>query len=120
MPTPLSLAALDQLDAAVETPRYARAELAPGILHIGVGNFHRAHQQLYLDRLFNLGLDHDWGLIGAGVRPTDTAMRDRLARQDWLTTIVELDPEGLSARVIFGKGVAAGHGASQNRPEACT
>lgn len=100
MPTPLSLAALDQLDAAVATPGYARSELTPGILHIGVGNFHRAHQQLYLDRLFNLGLDHDWGLIGAGVRPTDAAMRDRLARQDWLTTIVELDPEGLSARVI--------------------
>ena len=48
-----------------------RAALRPGILHIGVGNFHRAHQAVYLDDLFNAGKDLDWALIGAGVRPGD-------------------------------------------------
>ena len=44
-----------------------RSVLKPGIVHFGVGNFHRAHQAVYLDDLFNMGLDHDWAIIGAGV-----------------------------------------------------
>ena len=94
----LSLEALDGLhDVAV--PGYARADLSPGILHIGVGNFHRAHMAVYLDRLFSTGRDHDWAIVGAGIKPFDAARRDLLEAQDWLTTVVELDPEGLSARV---------------------
>ncbi len=96
----LNNAALAVLPAKVAGPAYDRADLTGGIVHIGVGNFHRAHMAVYLDRLFGLGLDHDWALVGAGVRAGDAAMRDRLAAQDWLTTVVELDPHGLSARVI--------------------
>ncbi|MGP1397287.1 MAG: mannitol dehydrogenase family protein [Inquilinaceae bacterium] len=95
----LSLATLGDLPAAVARPSYDRAALTPGIVHIGVGNFHRAHQAVYLDRLFEAGEDHDWAIVGAGVRPADGNVRERLAGQDWLTTVVELDPEGLSARV---------------------
>lgn len=96
----LSQSALDQMPAEVSVPGYDRAALRPGILHVGIGNFHRAHMGWYLDQLFEQGAGHDWALIGAGVRPGDAAMRDRLAAQDWLTTVVELDPKGLSARVI--------------------
>ncbi|TJZ90373.1 mannitol dehydrogenase family protein [Paracoccus gahaiensis] len=96
----LTQTALPQLPPQVARPGYDRAALRPGILHVGVGNFHRAHMAWYLDRLFAQGRDHDWALVGAGVRPGDTAMRDRLARQDWLTTLVELDPSGLSAQVL--------------------
>lgn len=95
----LSLKTLPELGSAIAIPSYAREDLTPGIVHIGVGNFHRAHQAVYLDRLFNKGLDHDWALIGAGVKSFDAAMRGRLEPQDWLTTVVELDPHGLSARV---------------------
>lgn len=95
----LSLSTLPAIDTKVEKPAYAREDLSPGIVHIGVGNFHRAHQAVYLDRLFNKGLDHDWALIGAGIKPYDAAMRERLAPQDWLTTVVELDPHGLNARI---------------------
>ena len=90
---------LNNLPANVAGPAYDRAALSAGIVHIGVGNFHRAHQAVYLDRLFAQGHDHDWALIGAGVKHYDAAMRDRLAPQDWLTTIVELDPSGLNARI---------------------
>ncbi|MEM6464278.1 MAG: mannitol dehydrogenase family protein [Pseudomonadota bacterium] len=83
----------------VSVPAYEPQSLKPGILHIGVGNFHRAHQAFYLDRLFNMGLDLDWAIIGSGVKPQDAAMRETLKAQDWLTTIVELDPSGLSAMV---------------------
>ena len=99
-PLPLNTAALAHLAPGVARPGYDRATLSPGILHVGVGNFHRAHMAVYLDRLFATGRDHDWAIVGAGVRPADAAMRARLAAQDWLTTVVELDPHGLSARVV--------------------
>ncbi|WP_111559170.1 mannitol dehydrogenase family protein [Paracoccus sediminilitoris] len=100
MTTALSQSTLSDLPADVGRPDYDRSALRAGILHVGVGNFHRAHMAWYLDRLFATGCDHDWALVGAGVRPGDADMRDRLAAQDWLSTLVELDPEGLSARVL--------------------
>jgi len=71
-------------------PGYGRGQLRAGILHLGVGNFHRAHQAVYLDDLFNAGKDHDWALIGAGVRAGDKAMRaalDSLRRNGARTTL---------------------------------
>lgn len=99
MSQPLNLSTLASLPPAVARPNYAREALRPGILHIGVGNFHRAHQAVYLDALFNRGKDLDWALIGAGVRPGDEAMRRALEPQDWLTTVVELEPGANTARV---------------------
>ncbi|WP_371156042.1 mannitol dehydrogenase family protein [Jannaschia sp. 2305UL9-9] len=96
---PLSLANLDALPAQVARPGYDRDDLTAGIVHIGVGNFHRAHMAVYLDQLFGTGKDHDWALLGAGVRPGDAAMRDRLKAQDCLSTVVDLDPAGASARI---------------------
>lgn len=97
--TKLNEAALAALPANVAGPSYDRHALKPGIMHIGVGNFHRAHQAVYLHELFSLGEDHDWGLVGAGIKPYDATMRERLRRQDWLSTIVELDPDGFTAKI---------------------
>ena len=97
---PLSSAALERLSSTVDVPRYDRGVLTPGILHIGLGNFHRAHQAWYLHRLMQEGHARDWGIVGAGVRPEDTAQRQRLQRQDWLTTLIELGPSGRRAEVI--------------------
>jgi mannitol 2-dehydrogenase len=99
MTTRLSLTGLSSLPAKVGRPNYDRAGLRAGILHFGVGNFHRAHQAVYLDDLFNLGLGHDWALVGAGVFEGEKAGRERLARQDWLTTVVEQDEGHMQARV---------------------
>jgi mannitol 2-dehydrogenase len=99
MTTKLSLAALAGLPANVARPRYERGALTPGILHFGVGNFHRAHQAVYLDDLFNAGLGHDWALVGAGVFEAERAGRAKLEHQDWLTTVVDQDEERRSARV---------------------
>ena len=95
----LSDATLKDLPETVARPTYDRTGLTPGIVHIGLGNFHRAHQAWYLHRLMQQGLAHDWAIIGAGVRPTDAAQRERLAAQDNLTTLIELDPAGRSAEV---------------------
>jgi mannitol 2-dehydrogenase len=95
----LNLNHLANLQPAIRRPNYRRAELQAGILHIGIGNFHRAHQAVYLDDLFNAGKDHHWVLIGAGIRPGDSAMRQALEPQDWLTTVVELEPGANHARI---------------------
>ncbi|MGO4838110.1 mannitol dehydrogenase family protein, partial [Rhizobiaceae sp. 2RAB30] len=85
----LSSATLKSLPKKIATPRYDRDGLTAGILHFGVGNFHRSHQAVYLDDLFNSGLDHDWALVGAGVFDAEKPGREKLAEQDWLTTVVE-------------------------------
>lgn len=99
MTTRLSLGTLDAISKTATVPAYRRDQLSDGILHFGVGNFHRAHQAVYLDDLFNLGLDHDWAIVGAGVLASDAAMKDKLAAQDYLTTVVEQDNNKSGARV---------------------
>ncbi|MCX8278620.1 mannitol dehydrogenase family protein [Phyllobacterium sp. 0TCS1.6C] len=91
MTVKLSQAGLNRLPANVGVPAYGRSDLSAGIVHFGIGNFHRAHQAVYLDALFNAGVDRDWGIIGAGVLPSDETMRQKLKEQDWLTTVVEQD-----------------------------
>ena len=81
-------------------PAYDRAKLIPGIVHIGLGTFHRAHMAVYLDDLFAQGLGHDWAILGAGVREGDARMREALIAQDCLSTVIELDPKGKSARRV--------------------
>jgi mannitol 2-dehydrogenase len=95
----LSLANLGALAARVAVPKYSRGQLSPGIIHFGVGNFHRAHLAVYLDDLFNMGLNHDWAIIGAGVMPFDETMREKLSAQDYLSTVVEQDANLTTARV---------------------
>lgn len=102
MATPLSLATLSDLPADVRVPSYDRGALSPGIVHIGLGNFHRAHQAWYLHRLMDAGLAHDWAILGAGVRPADAAQRDRLLAQDCLTTLIALDPSGGRSAEVTG------------------
>jgi mannitol 2-dehydrogenase len=70
------------------------ANLMPGIVHIGVGNFHRAHLSWYIHRLLERGLANNWSIIGGSVRKQDSEMRDKLLSQDFLTTLIELDPDG--------------------------
>ncbi len=96
----LSDSTLCELPDDIERPSYDRSALTPGIVHIGLGNFHRGHQAWYLHRLMQQGLAQDWAIIGAGVRGGDEAQRKRLAAQDYLTTLIELDPAGRSAEVV--------------------
>ena len=96
----LSNQSLKRLPKAISQPHYDRSALTPGIVHIGLGNFHRAHQSWYLHRLLEMGLNHDWAIIGAGVRPFDTEQREKLLSQDCLSTLIELDPSGKSVEVV--------------------
>jgi mannitol 2-dehydrogenase len=95
----LSANALSALPKNVATPHYRQSDLSAGILHFGLGNFHRAHQAVYLDDLFGAGQDHSWAIIGASVRNADDEIRRKLMAQDWLSTVVEQEAHSSKARV---------------------
>lgn len=84
----------------VGIPKYDPSELTGGILHVGVGNFHRAHMAEYMDDLFDSDFENhrDWGIVGAGLY--SARKREVLEKQDWLQTIIKRDAESVSARVI--------------------
>ena len=107
----LSQRRLDDLDPRIEVPRYDRAHLLPGIVHIGVGSFHRSHLAAYLDDLCNDGL-RDWSITGAGVMARDAEMAKVLSAQDGLYTLVTRSRQNITARVI-GTIVSYGHAAPQ-------
>mgnify|MGYP000639412206 CR=1 FL=1 len=98
-PVPLSLANIDALPGNVARPRHSRESLSAGILHFGPGNFHRAHQQVYLDTLMGDGDALDWAVVGASVMPADAALRDTLVAQDLLGTVVSRTADTSDARV---------------------
>ena len=88
----------------IATPTYDRSRLSAGIVHIGVGGFHRAHQAMYVDALLNSG-DEDayrWGICGVGVMPGDARMRDALKNQDGLYTLVLKDSDGTWEPRVIG------------------
>jgi len=98
--TKLNNAAITSLSSHVAVPHYNRQLITSGIVHVGVGGFHRAHEAVYLDDLLNAGEGKEWGIFGVGIRPADRAMRDALTPQDCLYTVVTRDAGGDKARVI--------------------
>jgi mannitol 2-dehydrogenase len=99
--TQLSAATLSSTPSGLSVPAYDRSALSVGIVHFGVGGFHRAHQAMYLDQLMSQGKAHDWAICGVGVLPHDRAMKQVMDSQDGLYTLVEKAPDGTqNARVI--------------------
>lgn len=95
----LSAENLRRLDPRVSIPEYDRRLLGGGIVHIGVGGFHRAHQAVYLDDLCRAGAT-DWSITGAGVLPGDASMASALHAQDDLYTLVTRDSRATEVRVV--------------------
>jgi fructuronate reductase len=93
----LSQATISNLPSEVILPRYDRHQLKAGIVHLGIGAFHRAHQAFYTDAVLNK-FGGDWGIIGCSLRsPT---VRDQLAPQDGLYTLVERSGDGEQLQII--------------------
>ena len=98
---PLNDRTLSSLSASVSTPSYDRGGVRTGIVHLGVGGFHRSHQAVYLDQLMERGEALEWGICGVGVLPGDRRMAEVMAEQDCLYTVVVSHPDGfLGARVV--------------------
>ena len=97
----LCRAALGGLPDAVSTPRFDTARLSPGIVHLGLGGFHRAHMARYMHELMERDeAARSWGIIGAGLMRGDGPLIAGLEAQDRLYTLVERDGGTERARVI--------------------
>jgi mannitol 2-dehydrogenase len=86
----------------IDVPTYDRSTLQRGVVHIGAGNFHRAHQAVYFDDLACAGISHQWGLTGISLRSRE--VKEVLSAQDGLYTVVERGHEGETARVVGSIG----------------
>ncbi|MGE5087547.1 MAG: mannitol dehydrogenase family protein [Candidatus Levyibacteriota bacterium] len=93
----LSLATLTQVPGGIARPAYAPQTLAIGIVHLGIGAFHRAHQAIYTDDAI-AGAGGAWGICGVSLRSAD--VRDRMAPQDGLYTSIEKSPAGVARRIV--------------------
>lgn len=78
----------------IAKPSYDRREISVGIVHFGVGGFHRAHQAVYVDRLLEMGVAKDWGICGVGVLPADRKMAKVMSEQNGLYTLITKNPDG--------------------------
>ncbi len=95
--TRLSTATLSALPAEVERPRYDRTAVRRGVVHLGIGAFHRAHQAWYFERALDGG-DLRWGIVAASLRSAGVA--DQLNPQDGLYTLAVRDGSGEALRVF--------------------
>lgn len=86
----------------IAKPGYDRREIGVGMVHFGVGGFHRAHQAMYVDRLLETGTANEWGICGVGVLPADRRMADVLDAQDGLYTLVSEHPDGHREPRVIG------------------
>jgi mannitol 2-dehydrogenase len=94
----LSNATLPLHAKRVAVPEYDRSSLKRSIVHIGLGNFHRAHQAVYLDELATRGVSQDWGITGVSLR--HRRMKACLSAQDGLYTVVQRSHGQDTARVV--------------------
>lgn len=102
----LNQPALSSLPNDVAVPGYDRAQVKTGVVHLGVGAFHRAHQAVVFDDALASG-DLRWGVLGASLR--SPGVRDQLNPQDGLYTLVVRDGSEEHLRVIgAGRGVLVG------------
>ena len=87
---PLSRATLGRLAPDIHVPTYDPAAVEPGIVHLGLGGFHRAHMARFTHGLMEIRPEAlAWGIVGAGLLPADRRMYEALAPQDGLYTLVE-------------------------------
>jgi mannitol 2-dehydrogenase len=97
----LTAQTLESLRGQMPIPTYDRSQVTIGVVHIGVGGFHRSHQAMFHDQLMNAGEALDWGICGVGVMPADRRMKEALNAQDGLYTLVVKHSDGTyQARVI--------------------
>lgn len=80
---------LGSVSAKIKQPGYDRQDLKTGIVHLGIGAFHRAHQAWYTEQCLNLQKDMSWGILGVSLR--SATVQNQLLPQDCFYTVVEKD-----------------------------
>lgn len=93
---------LDQLPDAIARPTYDRSNRVAGIVHVGVGGFHRSHEAYYTDQLLAADDAAAWGICGVGLRAADRKMATVLREQDFLYTLIVKHPDGKIENRVIG------------------
>ena len=101
-PQPLNARTLAYWRGRLPVPDYDRDLVTAGVVHVGVGGFHRAHQAMYHDQLMNQGTALDWGICGVGVMAADRRMKEVLDAQDGLYTLVLKHSDGTYEPRVIG------------------
>ncbi|WP_133010719.1 mannitol dehydrogenase family protein [Marinomonas flavescens] len=99
---PLNQGNLASLPNSFVTPTYDRSKLKAGIVHIGIGGFHRSHEAFYTDELLATTGTTEWGICGVGLREADRKIGDILKQQDYLYTLVVKHPDGKIENRVIG------------------
>jgi len=93
---------LSTLPADVDVPKYDRSQLTSGIVHIGVGGFHRAHQAMYINELLKIPGSESWAICGVGLLEANRSLRDVLVKQDYLYSLTVRHPNGQIDHQVIG------------------
>ncbi|RBP83812.1 mannitol dehydrogenase family protein [Marinomonas rhizomae] len=93
---------LHNLPDSFVVPKYDRSQLKAGIVHIGVGGFHRSHEACYNDDFLTLSQSTEWGICGMGLREADRKIGDILKQQDYLYTLIVKHPDGRQENRVIG------------------
>ncbi|MFK3870096.1 mannitol dehydrogenase family protein [Pseudoalteromonas rhizosphaerae] len=93
------------VSSIVDVPTYDRSKVKAGIVHIGVGGFHRAHQAAYINELLKTPGNEQWGICGIGLLEANRGLRDVLAKQDNLYTLTIRHPNGRVENTVIGSMV---------------
>ncbi|MGI2173762.1 mannitol dehydrogenase family protein [Shewanella ulleungensis] len=98
----LNQQSLSTLSADVDVPKYDRSKLTAGIVHIGVGGFHRAHQAMYINELLKMPGSESWAICGVGLLEANRSLRDVLVKQDYLYSLTVRHPNGQIDHQVIG------------------
>ncbi|MGJ8693593.1 MAG: mannitol dehydrogenase family protein [Thalassotalea sp.] len=93
---------LANLPSHIDIPTYDRSQLKAGIVHIGVGGFHRAHQAMYINELLKTPGSEQWAICGVGLLENNRGLRDILVKQDYLYSLVVRHPNGQIDNKVIG------------------
>jgi mannitol 2-dehydrogenase len=93
---------LPLLSRSIARPQYDRCKVTAGIVHVGVGGFHRSHEAYYTDELMNTSEANDWGICGVGLREADRKISNILKKQDYLYTLIVKHSDGTIENRVIG------------------
>ncbi|MFT2091939.1 mannitol dehydrogenase family protein [Paraglaciecola sp. 2405UD69-4] len=93
---------IHSLPESISVPTYDRSKVTAGIVHVGVGGFHRSHEAFYTDAYMAQSGDLSWGICGVGLRDADRKMQSLLKQQDYLYTLIVRHPNGTIENKVIG------------------
>lgn len=93
---------LSRFSEKISIPKYNRSNISTGIVHIGIGGFHRAHQAYYVDELLHNPSNSNWGICGVALLDFDAKIYNTLKEQDGLYTLIVKELDGSLTKRIIG------------------